>query len=71
MEDECIEFICVPETTTIHYPDPKKCPKPTCPPGYEIIMEKSVSTKAKDCAKYVVCFKLNYVFIYLIICVIL
>lgn len=51
--DDCVEFNCVPEK-------PKKisktqteklsCPEPSCPTGYEVVLD--VSQQLKQCAKY-------------------
>lgn len=54
-EEECIEFICLPEKPKSGTKDSPnkviKCPDPECPKGYEIILDNELNLSGK-CAKY-------------------
>lgn len=53
-EEECIEFICLPEKPVSGSMDPEKvvkCPDPECPKGYEVLLGNDLNLLGK-CAKY-------------------
>lgn len=57
LEDECIEYICIPskpKAPLSKEPEkPIKCPEPECQKGYNIIMESGILPGiAGNCAKY-------------------
>lgn len=52
-EEKCIEFICVPEKPIVIKEATgviKQCPKPDCPPGYNLAIEKPATSF--QCAQY-------------------
>lgn len=53
-EEECIEFICLPEKPKSGSEDPVRvvnCPDPECPKGYDILLDNDLNLVGK-CAKY-------------------
>lgn len=56
LEDECIEFVCIPDKPKY---DPKnndkeiKCPTPECPKGYDVLLDNGLdSIGTGRCTKY-------------------
>lgn len=54
LEEECIEFICLPGKPKSGTKEPSKvvkCPDPECPKGYDVVLDNELNMAGK-CAKY-------------------